>query len=68
MADDADNAQKAIDSAMRMALSRTLAPELPANPDLDCDRCGELIGDARKAAMPSARLCIVCETARSSRR
>lgn len=68
MADDADNAQKAIDSAMRMALSRVLKPALPANPDPYCDRCGELIGDARKAAMPSALYCIECQFSRESQR
>ena len=68
MADDADNAQTAIDSAIRMALSRARVQELPANDDLDCAKCGELIGEARKAAMPSARLCIVCERERSSKR
>ena len=29
-----------------------------------CERCGEPIGDARLEAMPAARLCITCASAR----
>ncbi len=27
----------------------------------ECEECGEPIGDARKKAMPSARLCLSCQ-------
>ncbi len=30
----------------------------------ECERCGQPIGEARLAAMPAARLCISCASAR----
>ncbi len=39
-----------------------------ANSVTECEFCGLLIGEARKKAMPSARLCLSCQTLLEKRR
>ncbi len=57
-----------LDKAMEIEeLLRTIALNQPrskpvAHHATDCEECGDPIGEARKKVMPSARLCLSCQT------
>lgn len=47
-----------ITDAVRLARAR-----LPSGPDeIYCQECGEQIPEARRSAMPGARLCVFCQS------
>ena len=53
-----DQIDDSINDAVRLARSR-----LPAGPgEIHCQECGEEIPEARRRAMPGARLCVACQS------
>jgi phage/conjugal plasmid C-4 type zinc finger TraR family protein len=60
--------QDQIDDTVKDALLRARA-ELTAGEGLDeCEICGEPIPAARRRALPAARTCVQCQSARDARR
>lgn len=55
-----DQIDDSITDAVRLARAR-----LPSGPGtIDCEECGEEIPEARRRAMPGARLCVQCQASR----
>lgn len=55
-----DQIDDSITDAVRLARSR-----LPSGPgEMHCQECGEEIPEARRRAMPGARLCVHCQSGR----
>lgn len=53
-----DQIDGSITDAVRLARSR-----LPSGPgEIYCQECGEEIPEARRLAMPGARLCVACQS------
>ena len=53
-----DQVDGSISDAVRLARSR-----LPNGPgEIHCQECGEEIPEARRLAMPGARLCVACQS------
>jgi len=53
-----DQIDGSISDAVRLARSR-----LPSGPgEIHCGECGEEIPEARRIAMPGARLCVACQS------
>ncbi|CAH1651022.1 zinc finger domain-containing protein YbiI [Hyphomicrobiales bacterium] len=53
-----DQIDDSITDAVRLARSR-----LPSGPgEIHCQECGEEIPEARRRAMPGARLCVPCQS------
>lgn len=60
--------QDQIDDTVKDALLRARAA-LTAGEGLDeCEECGEAIPAARRRALPAARTCVQCQSARDARR
>jgi phage/conjugal plasmid C-4 type zinc finger TraR family protein len=53
-----DQIDASVDDAVKLARSRLPTGESP----IRCDECGELIPEARRAAVPGVRFCIRCQT------
>lgn len=59
--------QDQIDDSVKDALAMARA-RLPSGEGReDCEECGELIPEARRQALPGARTCITCQSARDKR-
>lgn len=59
--------QDQIDDSVKDALAIARA-RLPAGEGLsDCEECGEPIPQARRTALPGARTCVGCQSARDKR-
>lgn len=59
-----DQIDDSINDAVRLARSR-----LPSGPgEIHCQECGEEIPEARRRAMPGARLCVQCQSGMTGRR
>lgn len=57
-----DQIDGSITDAVRLARSR-----LPSGPgEIHCQECGEEIPEARRLAMPGARLCVACQSGHDS--
>lgn len=55
--------QDQIDATVKDGVSRAQS-QLPIGPSLEsCAECGAAIPEARRAAIPGVRLCIVCQEA-----
>jgi phage/conjugal plasmid C-4 type zinc finger TraR family protein len=53
--------QEQIDDTVKDGVLRAKA-KIPSGPSAShCDECGEAIPEARRAALPGVRLCIVCQ-------
>ena len=56
--------QQQIDDSIEDAVKRARA-QLPSGPGLThCEQCGEEIPEARRQAVPGARLCLPCQDER----
>ncbi|MFK8016504.1 MAG: DksA/TraR family C4-type zinc finger protein [Gammaproteobacteria bacterium] len=54
--------QEQIDASVDDAVKRA-RDQLPRGDSLrDCEECGELIPEARRAAVPGVRLCVACQS------
>ncbi len=59
--------QDQIDDTVADAVKRARA-RLPAGEDVEyCEECGERIPAARRRALPGARTCVPCQSARDAR-
>ena len=59
--------QDQIDDSVQDALASARA-RMPSGEGLtDCEACGEPIPAARRAALPGARTCVACQSARDKR-
>lgn len=59
--------QDQIDDSVRDALASARA-RMPVGPGrADCEECGEPIPEARRKALPGARTCVACQSARDKR-
>lgn len=66
MADEADRAQAQMEEWQRVQELARLArqqSELQALALLECQTCGEDIGEERKQALPTTKLCVECAQA-----
>ncbi|WP_459677170.1 TraR/DksA C4-type zinc finger protein [Acidisoma sp. 7E03] len=61
--DEADQAQRAEELYRASALHRAVRPVQSAAAALTCRNCGEDIPEARRQAVPGARLCVECQAA-----
>lgn len=60
--------EEQIEASIADELARMKAMARPVGESLsDCAACGELIPEARRAALPGVKLCIVCQTERDTR-
>ncbi len=56
--------QDQIDDSVKDAIA-TARARMPSGPGLlDCEACGEPIPQARRKALPGARTCVACQSAR----
>ncbi len=56
--------QEQMDATVKDAIKRARAA-LPTGPGRShCEECGELIPEARRQALPGARMCVVCQQER----
>ncbi len=60
--------QDQIDDSVKDAVERARAELAAARGSEYCDECGEPIPEARRKALPTARTCIACQSARDARR
>ncbi|MCW2351631.1 phage/conjugal plasmid C-4 type zinc finger TraR family protein [Sphingobium sp. B11D3B] len=59
--------QDQIDDSVKDALA-TARARMPSGPGtLACEECGEEIPEARRKALPGARTCVACQSARDKR-
>ncbi|WP_420142813.1 DksA/TraR family C4-type zinc finger protein [Sphingomonas sp.] len=59
--------QEQIDDSVKDALANALS-RMPTGPGLtECEECGEQIPEARRQALPGARTCVSCQSARDKR-
>ena len=58
--DDADRADKLINETISDSIAKVRESLNKANSIKWCIECGEDIGEARKVALPSAKMCIDC--------
>ncbi len=65
--DNLDMAQEHEERHRRLSLSNARVRSV-ANSVTECECCGAPIGEARKKALPSARLCMRCQTLSETRR
>lgn len=60
--DGAEQAQ--IDDTVEDALQRVRSEIPTGESQVECEKCGEPIPEARRRAVPGVRLCVVCQAAR----
>lgn len=65
--DNLDMAQEHEERHRRLSLNNARVQSI-ANSVTECEYCCAPIGEARKKAMPSARLCMCCQTLLETRR
>jgi phage/conjugal plasmid C-4 type zinc finger TraR family protein len=59
--------QEQIEDSVKDAVASARA-RMPSGPSLaNCEECGEPIPEARRSALPGARTCIACQSARDKR-
>ena len=63
--DDIDRANNAIQDAMDNALARRQQDDQPG--DGICQECGDKINHIRLAALPTAKLCVYCQSEKEKR-
>ena len=56
--------QQQIDDSIKDALAKLRAQQVSGPGLLNCEDCGAQIPPARREALPGARLCIGCQSAR----
>lgn len=59
--------QEQIDDTVTDAVLRARASLRAAKGAMECDECGEPIPEARRQALPGARTCVQCQSARDRR-
>ncbi len=62
MADDADRAYAHVDRSTQAAVAAARAAVAAGPAARECDKCGDEIPQARREAVPGARLCVECLT------
>ncbi len=67
MPDLMDSAQE-LEIKQRESALRHVRPKRAANSINECVECGKPIGERRKRAVPSATLCLSCQTQKEERR
>jgi len=60
--------QDQIDDTVADAVKRARANIPTGEPAKYCEECGEDIPEARRRALPGARTCVACQSARDARR
>ncbi|MDT9600280.1 DksA/TraR family C4-type zinc finger protein [Sphingosinicella rhizophila] len=60
--------QEQIDDTVKDAVLSARAAMLAGAGADHCDDCGELIPEPRRIALPSARTCVTCQSARDGRK
>lgn len=58
--------QDQIDDTIKDAVDLARARMLIGEGTTHCDECGEVIPEARRKALPSARTCVTCQSARDT--
>ena len=59
--------QDQIDDTVADAVKRARARLLGSEGSAECEECGEPIPEARRRALPGARTCVACQSARDAR-